>query len=131
MVEAGHPALSVSKQCELLSISRSSFYYAPKGETAPNLGLMRLMGLMPIYRKPNTSKPTKGHKVSPYLLRHLRIDLPNQVCAADITYLPPLGRLLCNRLPGNGCGVDSCISWRLWTGTRARFWHGGFEHTGG
>jgi putative transposase len=24
--------------------------------------LMRLMGLMPIYQKPNTSKPAKGHK---------------------------------------------------------------------
>ena len=24
--------------------------------------LMRLMGLMPIYRKPSTSRPAKGHK---------------------------------------------------------------------
>ena len=24
--------------------------------------LMRLMGLMPIYQKPNTSRPTKGHR---------------------------------------------------------------------
>ena len=30
--------------------------------------LMRLMGLMPIYQKPNTSKAAKGHKVYPYLL---------------------------------------------------------------
>lgn len=29
--------------------------------------LMRLMGLMPIYQKPNTSKATKGHKTNPYL----------------------------------------------------------------
>lgn len=41
--------------------------------------LMRLMGLMPIYQKPNTSKPTKGHKTYPYLLRGLRVDGPNQV----------------------------------------------------
>ena len=55
---------------------------------------MRLMGLMPIYQKPNTSKAAKGHKVYPYLLRSLRVDRPNQVWCADITYLPPLGRFV-------------------------------------
>ena len=61
-------------------------------------------------QKPNTSKPAKGHKIYPYLLRGLRVDRPNQVWAADITYLPPLGRFLRNRLPGNGCGAGSSIS---------------------
>ncbi|MDG1969533.1 MAG: IS3 family transposase [Paracoccaceae bacterium] len=126
MVEPDNPALSIGKQCRLLSISRSSFYYLPKGETALNLmlmrqidaqfletpffgvrqmtwhlrneghlvnekrirRLMRLMGLMPIYQKPNTSKAAKGHKIYPYLLRGLRVTRPNQVWAADITYLP-------------------------------------------
>jgi len=41
--------------------------------------LMRLMGLMPIYQKPNTSRPGRGHKTYPYLLRGLRVDRPNQV----------------------------------------------------
>jgi len=126
MIEAAHPGLSIGKQCALLSISRSSFYYTPKGETALNLSLMRLidkqfleapfygvrqmtwhlrndghlvnekrirrlmrlMGLMPIYQKPNTSRPAKGHKIYPYLLRELRVGRPNQVWCADITYLP-------------------------------------------
>jgi len=126
MIEKDNPKLSIGKQCKLLSISRSSFYYQPKGETALNLmlmrkidkqfletpfygvqqmtwhlrndkhlvnekrvrRLMRLMGLMPIYQKPNTSKAAKGHKIYPYLLRGLRVDRPNQVWAADITYIP-------------------------------------------
>ena len=50
--------------------------------------LMRLMGLMPIYQVSNTSKPAKGHKTYPYLLRGLQGDRPNQVWCADITYIP-------------------------------------------
>lgn len=49
---------------------------------------VQLMGLMPIYQKPNTSKAAKGHKTYPYLLKGLRVTRPNQVWAADITYLP-------------------------------------------
>ena len=41
MIAPEHPGLSLSRQCRLLSLSRSSFYYAPKGESAENLTLMR------------------------------------------------------------------------------------------
>jgi putative transposase len=50
--------------------------------------LMRLMGLEAIYQKPNTSQGHPDHKVYPYLLRGLRIERPNQVWCADITYIP-------------------------------------------
>lgn len=50
--------------------------------------LMRRMGVEALYRKPNTSKRGKGHKIYPYLLRGLTINKPNQVWAMDITYIP-------------------------------------------
>jgi putative transposase len=50
--------------------------------------LMRRMGIEAIYRRPNTSKPAPGHKIYPYLLRGLKVGRPNQVWAADITYIP-------------------------------------------
>ncbi len=50
--------------------------------------LMRLMGLEAIYRKPNTSKPTPGHRIYPYLLKGVEITRVNQVWSADITYIP-------------------------------------------
>ena len=95
MIEPADTNLSVGKQCKLLSISQSSFYDEPKGESVMNLDLihvigkqpletqfygvrqmtwhlpnhkhvvnekrirrlMRLMGLMPIYQKPNIPFP--------------------------------------------------------------------------
>ncbi|SVE26729.1 uncharacterized protein METZ01_LOCUS479583, partial [marine metagenome] len=49
--------------------------------------LMRTMGLAAIYRRPRTSKPAPGHKVYPYLLGGMDIARPNQVWAAEITYI--------------------------------------------
>jgi len=50
--------------------------------------LMRIMGLKAIYRRPRTSKPAPGHKIYPYLLSDIEVTRPNQVWAADITYIP-------------------------------------------
>ena len=43
MIEADHRRLSVARQCALVSISSSAFYYRPAGETPLNLALMRLI----------------------------------------------------------------------------------------
>ena len=126
LIDRSHRLLSVSRQCRILSLSRSSLYYQRKGESAYNLELMthidkqfmetpfygvrqmtwhlkalghkvnkkrirrlmRLMGLMPIYQKPNTSRPNKAHKRYPYLLGGLNITQANHVWCADITYIP-------------------------------------------
>lgn len=39
----GASDLSIQRQCELLGLPRSSYYYEPIGENAYNLGLMRLL----------------------------------------------------------------------------------------
>lgn len=126
MIEPSYPKLSVVRQCDLVNISRSSFYFEGKGESPLNLKLMRLideqflatpfygsrqmaswlrregycvgrkrvrrlmrkMGLVPIYQAPKTSPKHPEHRVYPYLLRDKRIDQPNQVWCADITYIP-------------------------------------------
>ena len=50
--------------------------------------LMRIMGLRAIYRSPRTSQPAPAHRAYPCLLEKIRVARPNQVWAADITYLP-------------------------------------------
>jgi len=131
MIDIAHPTLSIRRQCELVGLNRSTFYWELAGESPLNLQLMRLideeytrapfygyrkmtarlnnhhgyqvnhkrvarlmqkMGLQAVYPRPRTSNADKQHKKYPYLLRGLDINRPNQVWAADITYVPmPLG----------------------------------------
>ena len=126
LVDRRHRCLSVVRQCQLLGVSRSSFYYRANGTSPQDLTLMReidrqyletplygsrrmkaclerqgkpvsrkrvqrlmrVMGLRAIYRRPRTSRPAPEQRVYPYLLREASITRPNQVWAADITYLP-------------------------------------------
>ena len=50
--------------------------------------LMRLMELRSLTPGPNTSRKHPTHPIYPYLLRDRRIDAPNQVWCADVTYTP-------------------------------------------
>ncbi len=43
LIEPGHQELSVMRQCELLELARSSYYYEAVGEGAENLHYMRLI----------------------------------------------------------------------------------------
>jgi hypothetical protein len=95
--------------------------------------LMRRMGIMALYREPNTSKRAPGHTIYPYRLRTLAITRSNHVWAMDISYIPDGAQL---RLPGGrdrpaqpqgarlaavdldghgkGCRRDNVFVQRLW-----------------
>ena len=126
MVVPDHSRLSIVRQCGILGVSRSTFYYEAVGENPLNIRLMdlmdkqyldtpyygvrrmrhmlsehgffvsrkrvrrlmRLMGLVAIYQKPNTSRPHPEHRIYPYLLRNVAIERSNHVWCSDITYIP-------------------------------------------
>jgi putative transposase len=74
--------------------------------------LMRVMGIEALGPKPRTTKPAPGHKIYPYLLRDLKIDRPNQVWAADITYIP-IGRGFLYLVAVIDWASRAVLSWRL------------------
>jgi len=74
--------------------------------------LMRLMGVAALGPKLRTSKPAPGHRIFPYLLRGMTIDRPNQVWAADITYIP-VGRGFLYLVAVMDWASRAVLSWRL------------------
>jgi putative transposase len=74
--------------------------------------LMRRMGIAALGPKPRTTKPAAGHKIYPYLLRDLVIDRPNQVWAADITYIP-IGRGFLYLVAIIDWASRAVLAWRL------------------
>jgi putative transposase len=82
--------------------------------------LMRLMNLMAIYQKPNTSKKHPQHAIYPYLLRGVTINRPNQVWAADITYLP-MSHGLVYLVAIMDWATRYVLSWRVSTSLESSF----------
>ena len=66
MIDPANDNLSLLRQCHLLSISRSSWYYVPKGENSLNLKLMSLID------EQFLETPFYGSR---QMARHLRRDL--------------------------------------------------------
>ncbi len=82
--------------------------------------LMRKMGIAALGPKPRTTTPAPGHKIYPYLLRDLAIDRPNQVWAADITYIP-IGRGFLYLVAVMDWASRAVLAWRLSNTMEASF----------
>ena len=70
--------LSIARQCELIEVIRSSFYYKPVGESKLNLELMRLIDeeylLHPWLGVPRMTtwlREDKGYKINPKRIERL------------------------------------------------------------
>jgi len=141
LVDPMHERINIERQCEILGLTRSLWYYKPQTVDADDMRLMNLMdeqflktpfygvlrmtewlkkihrervnakrirrllrkmGLMAVYPKPNLSKPAPGHRIYPYLLRGLPITRANHVWSTDITYI---------RLSGGFVYLVAIIDW--------------------
>lgn len=77
LIEPFHPTLSISRQCHLLGLNRSTYYYEPAKETAENLALMRMIDeeytAHPFYgrRRMTAWLQSKGQQVNPKRTRRL------------------------------------------------------------
>ena len=69
-MEPSNPDISILRQCELLGLPRSSYYYQPRGESPLNLKLMRLLDEQytrtPFYGSPKMTLwlKSQGHEVN-------------------------------------------------------------------
>jgi len=77
LVEPEHLEISIFRQCELLGLSRSSFYYMPAGESEYNLLLMRMIDEQytrtPFYGVPRMTAwlRIQGHHINPKRIERL------------------------------------------------------------
>jgi putative transposase len=90
LVEPGHAEISIRRQCELLGVSRASWYYQPAGESQENLRLMRLIDEQytraPFYgsRRMTAWLRDRGHEVN-----RKRVTRLMQVMGIEAVYPKP------------------------------------------
>jgi len=109
-----HPFLGSRRMAQMLSTPQ-----APVNRKRVQR-LMRRMGIAALGPRKNTSKPTPGHKIFPYLLRGMTIDRANQVWAADITYIP-IGRGFLYLVAVIDWASRAVLAWRLSNTLDTRF----------
>lgn len=98
LIEPEHPQLSVARQCALLGLARSSWYYTPQGESAENLELMRRMDEQytrtPFY---GVRRMTASLRHEGYAVNHKRVGRLLRLMGLEALYPKP--RL---SVPGDG-----------------------------
>jgi putative transposase len=74
LIEAVHPQISIARQCDLVGLPRSTYYYHTQGESAENLTLMRLLDQQytdtPYY---GTRRMTAWLRSQGYAVNHKRV----------------------------------------------------------
>ena len=77
MIETSHPEISIRRQCELIGLTRSAYYYQPASETDFNLKMMCLIDEQymktPYYGYPKMTAYLRraGYPVNPKRIRRL------------------------------------------------------------
>jgi putative transposase len=90
LVDVSHSQISIKRQCELLSISRSGYYYEPCSESPENLAIMRLMDKQymktPFYGVPRMHQIVLWHN---YLVNIKRIRRLYRLMGLEAIYPKP------------------------------------------
>ena len=114
-VEKALAMMSVVRQCGLLELSRSTFYYRPVGEAAYNLGLMRLIDEQftkrPFYGVPRMTACLRAMGYGDERQALFRPPLPQSRMLPKSLQL--VERRLSDDFGRNGCvqaGVDKALS---------------------
>lgn len=150
MVDPDHRKISISRQCDLLGMSRSSWYYRPKGESELNLNLMRIIDeqymQIPFYGRP---KMTVWLRHQGYKVNHKRVERLMSLMGLyaaqprvntsrkhpEHKVYPYLLRGVKINRPNQVWSTDITYIrlpvalftwWLFWTGTVVLYWPGGF-----
>jgi putative transposase len=92
VIEPDHPQLSIARQCDLVGLPRSTYYYQAQGESAENLALMRLLDQQytdtPYY---GVRRMTAWLRSQGYAVNHKRV--ARLLCTMGVETIYPKPRL--------------------------------------